>query len=187
MKLRENRFTLGDFTHLYINLTVCPVDGGIKLSKRSVDKYHPWYRCYDVEIKNELFQKLGIKTMESEILTIVKKTLIECFCFTSADKQLIIDSFDVALSQGELMTMKSKEIKTKNRTAIIYLRYFDDLLYHPLLRIYDINNILLFETELPKTFDFGNIGTIILSNKKITIKPRTGSYYKLLQPITYTY
>ncbi|NMP36530.1 MAG: hypothetical protein GX051_00180 [Clostridiales bacterium] len=187
MKLQENGFSLGNYTHLYLNLTTCAVDGGIKPSKRSVDSYHPWYRYYDVQISEELFEKLGKTQMTSEILDIVKKVLIECFCQTSVDKQLIIDCFEIAVSQGELMTMKFKETRTKNRTALIYLRYGDDLLYHPVLKIYDSNNSLLFESELPETSDLGNLGSIQLSSRKITIKPRTASYYKSLQPITYSY
>lgn len=46
MKLRENKFTMGDFNHLYINLTTCAVEDKIAPAKRSKDKYYKWYRYY---------------------------------------------------------------------------------------------------------------------------------------------
>ena len=55
MKLRENNFSLGEFDHLYINFTTCPVDGEIALSQRSIDRYYPWYRYYDVNISDDMF------------------------------------------------------------------------------------------------------------------------------------
>ncbi|MBQ4364494.1 MAG: hypothetical protein II782_10900, partial [Oscillospiraceae bacterium] len=34
MKLRETGFTMGDFDHLYINFTTCPVENGMAYAKR---------------------------------------------------------------------------------------------------------------------------------------------------------
>ena len=58
MKLRENDFSMGDFNHLYVNLTTCTVEDKIALSKRGKDKYHSWFCYYDAEISQELFDTL---------------------------------------------------------------------------------------------------------------------------------
>ena len=57
MALRENNFSFGDFDHLYINFTTCHVDNDISLAKRKIDRYHPWYRYYDVHISEDLYKK----------------------------------------------------------------------------------------------------------------------------------
>ena len=38
MKLRENDFSMGDFNHLYVNLTTCAVEDKLAASKRERDK-----------------------------------------------------------------------------------------------------------------------------------------------------
>ncbi len=39
MKLREQGFSLGDFSHLYLNITTCPVEGGVSIAKY----FFKWY------------------------------------------------------------------------------------------------------------------------------------------------
>ena len=75
MALRENYFSFGDFDHLYINFTTCHVDNDISLAKRKIDRYHPWYRYYDVHISEDLYKK----TDESFIIPTIQKIVIENF------------------------------------------------------------------------------------------------------------
>ena len=55
MKLREKGFSLGDFDHLYINFTTCLEDGVLLPAKRSIDRYHPWFRYYDIGITQDRY------------------------------------------------------------------------------------------------------------------------------------
>lgn len=57
MKLRENGFSLGGFDHLYINLTTRAA-GDPAPAKRAPDRYHPWYRFYDVPVSQEFYDAL---------------------------------------------------------------------------------------------------------------------------------
>ena len=182
MKLRENNFSLGDFDHLYINFTTCAVDSGIALSKRSVDKYHPWYRYYDVHIDDTMFSQLETENMSDEIINLLKKVLKKF-----GDEKLISSCISEALTQKEQMLMKFKEKQTAKRKAIIYLRYLDNCHYLPVLKVFDLDENLLFKTNLPEANCLDYLGNIQLSNKKVTIKPRKNSYAVNLEPICFDY
>ena len=58
MKLRENRFSMGDFDHLYINLSTRLPLGEVRPANKEPDRYHPWYRYYDVGISRSLYDSL---------------------------------------------------------------------------------------------------------------------------------
>ncbi len=189
MKLRENNFTLGEFDHLYINFTTCIVDGEIALSKRSVDRYYPWYRYYDVNISDDMFSKLGNPEIEDEVVKQIRTVLIQNFATDNFDEKNICSCFTQALEQGENMLMKFKEKVSAKRKVIIYLRFLDNGRYLPLLRIFDMEDRILFETDLPETLDFDYLGEIQVSNKKVVVKPRKNVYAKTqtLQPLSFEY
>lgn len=178
MKLRENNFSLGEFDHLYINFTTCPVDGEIALSKRSVDRYYPWYRYYDVNISGEMFSMLGSAEIRDEVVELIRNVLIQNFATDSFDEKQICSCFSQVLEQGENMLMKFKEKATSKRKAILYLRYLDNCRYLPLLRVLDMEDKILFETDLPEMSDLNCLGDIQLSSKKVTVKPRKNAYTK---------
>lgn len=189
MKLRENNFTLGEFDHLYINFTTCTVDGEIALSKRSVDRYHPRYRYYDVNICDDMFSKLGNPEIEDEVVKQIRTVLIQNFATDNFDEKHICSCFTQALEQGENMLMKFKEKVSAKRKAIIYLRFLNNGRYLPLLRILDMEDRILFETDLPEMLDFDCLGDIQVSNKKVVVKPRKNAYAKTqtLQPLSFEY
>lgn len=185
MKLRENNFILGDFNHLYINLTTCCVENEIAPAKRSKDRYHSWYRYYDVEINRELFDMLESSQSTQLVIEIVERVLQEHFCTQQFDTQFIRACFSEAITQGEKMLMKFKEKKSAINTAIIYLRYMDNGRYFPLLRVYDKNNNLLLEKDLPETLELNAFGEIQLSKKNVTIKPKNNVFARNLEPMTF--
>lgn len=187
MKLRENSFSLGEFDHLYINFTTCTVEGEIALSKRSIDKYHPWYRYYDVNVSDAMFSQLGIQNTSNEVLNLMEKVLVKCFLSEIFDEECIHTYFSEAVTQGEKMLMKYKEKCTSNRKAIVYLRCLDNGNYFPLIRVFDLDGILLLEKDLPVTLDLGCIGDIQLSRNRVSIKPRKNSYTKSLKSISFEY
>jgi len=185
MKLRENGFELENFDHIYINLTTINIENEMVLSKRTIDRYHPWYRYYDVEISQSLFDSLETKQCMDEVLTIVERVL--CHFFSSQDftSDKIQSCVLEAISKGENMTMKFKEkVATKNK-AIIYLRYLDSGRYFPLLRVLDLEDNILLEKDLPETNSLDAFGTIQLSTKKVTIKPRKNMFADGNEPISF--
>lgn len=183
MKLRENDFTMGDFNHLYVNLTTCAIEDKIAPSKRGKDKYHTWYRYYDAEVSQELFDTLETPQCIHPVIEIVEQVLIN-FCTAKFDSRFLHYCVSEAVSQGENMHMKFKEKKTAKNKAVIYLRYLDNGRYLPLLKLFDLKDTVLLEKDLPETDDLDAYGEIQLSEKKITIKPRKNYYAKSLEPIT---
>ena len=171
MKLRENNFSFGDFDHLYINFTTCDMAEEISLSEKT-DTYHPWYRYCNVRIDTNSYANLGSEENCRDIINYISTILITYFTSEDFDKSKILTCVKQALDEGEDMLMKFKEKITSQRKAIIYLRYLDTCKFYPLLRIYDTEEHLLFEKDLPEALTLDYIGDIQISTKKITIKPR---------------
>ncbi len=172
MKLREKGFSLGEFTHLYINFTTCLSAGEICAAARSVDAYHPWYRYYDVGVSGEEYALLA-SSMGSEIAVRgIRRVLKECFATDEEQKTLIDEAVSEAVEQGEAMLMRFKEKKSAKASAVIFLRLRDDGWYHPLLCVQDAQGNEILRRDLPPTRDFLPLGEIQLGAKRVTVKPR---------------
>ena len=97
MKLREKGFSLGDFDHLYINMTTCPVDDKISMAKRTIDRYHPFYRFYDAEVSQEFLDSLTDLQCVETVGKIIETVLVKYFCTTVMEEELVhscISCFD---------------------------------------------------------------------------------------------
>ena len=182
MKLRESGFSLGEFDHLYVNFTTCDIPQRILLSEE-VDRYHPWYRYCSVAVSEEVFRALGTAASYSGIISLVEEILVICFATEAFDAQKIRSCIDQAVAQGEHMLMAFKSKSTAKRKATVYLRFLDNCQYHPLLRVYDTEDNLLLERDLPKMTMLDDLGEIQLSAKKVTIKPRRNAYTAGRKPI----
>ncbi len=186
MKLREYGFSLGDFDHLYINFTTCSMSEKISLSKE-VDRYHPWYRYCSVNIEKELYDKLGSSDTYADIISVIKKILITYFVTEDFGQTLILSCVSQAVEQGENMLMKFKEKIGTKRKAVIFLRYLDRCIYYPLLQIYDMDENLLFEKNLPETLMLDYLGDIQISAKRVTIKPRKNALTAQKEAMVFEY
>ncbi|MBP3542065.1 MAG: hypothetical protein J6K72_09680 [Clostridia bacterium] len=175
MKLRENNFSLGEFDHLYINFTTCDMSEKMSLSEK-VDRYHPWYRYCDVHVEKHRYDELGSVESYGEIIHSISAVLIAYFATEDFDKSKILSCIHQAVEEGENMLMKFKEKVSTKRKAVIFLRYLDTCRFYPLLRVYDTEENLLFEKDLPETLVLDYIGEIQISTKKITIKPRKNAF-----------
>jgi len=184
MKLREANVTLGDFDHLYLNFTTCLPDGVIKPAGRSVDRYHNWYRYYDIGVERDVFETLDAH--DEVVLHGVRETLIGYFGEYN-DVQVIDRCVESAVEEGEAMTALHKEKKSAKAVARIYLRYLDSGMYWPLLRVCDLSGAEVFRADLPQMGDLLALGDIQLSSKKVTIKPRKSSFAADLKPLTYEF
>lgn len=185
MKLREQEFVLGDFDHLYLNFTPCVENGIFQVAKRSVDKYYPWYRYYDVGVDRETFSKIDDLSCGDRILELTKQALLKCFGNNVVLENKIETAFNESLSKGENMRMRFKVKQNAKYKAVIFLRYLENTEYFPFLCVYDMNETEILRKDLPLTSDLSSIGEIQLNSKRVTIKPRKNSFSKDLTAIVF--
>lgn len=186
MKLRENSFSLGEFDHLYINFTLCPPEEGMKLSQE-VDRYHPWYRYCTVPVEQAFYDRIGSPDAHEGILHLIGTVLSALFAAEDFDGQRILSCVQQAAQQGEEMLMKFKEKTGTKRRAVVFLRYLDTCRYAPLLRVYDLEEQLLLEKDLPKSLTLDELGEIQVSAKRVTIKPRKNAFTGGKKPLVFEY
>jgi hypothetical protein len=179
MKLREYGFSLGEYDHLYLNFTTFKPEGAIELNN-SVDPYHPFYRYCDFGISQNEYDNL--ENIDCISFLYEKIKIILCTLFNTND---IIDSAIVEAKKGEEMLMRFKEKKFAKGVATIYLRLLNNGKYSPLVCVTDITGNEILRAELPETLDLNIIGEILLSSKKVTVKPRKNILAKELQPISF--
>lgn len=175
LKLRENQFSFGEFDHLYVNFTTREMPREISLSE-DVDRYHPWYRYCDVHIEKTRFDILGAPETYEDIIRSIRTILVTCFASDDLDEIQITACVRQAVDEGEHMLMRFKEKRSAKRKAVIFLRYLDTCRFYPLLRVYDAQEQLLFEKDLPETVMLDYLGEIQISTKKVTIKPRKNAF-----------
>ena len=186
MKLRENEFSLGEFDHLYINFIPSDMGGKMYLSD-DVDRYHPWYRnCY-VPVDVELYSNLRSADAYDAIIHWISTVLVTYFSTDDFDQAHILACVQQAVDQGEDMRMKFKEKISAKRKAFLYLRFLNTCRFYPLLRVYDTEDRLLFEKDLPETVSLDALGEIQVSAKRVTIKPRKNAFTKQTNPLMFEY
>ena len=186
MKLREQDFSLGEFDHLYINFTTCDMDEEVSLSNK-VDRYHPWLRNCSVHIEKELYNKLGSAETRDEIIQWIGSVLLTFFASEDFDGTRILSCIHQAVEQGENMLMKFKEKAGSKRRAVVFLRFLDTCKLYPLLRVYDNEENILFEKDLPETVALDYLGDIQVSAKRVTIKPRKNAFTTQSNPLVFEY
>ena len=175
MKLRENEFSLGEFDHLYVNFTTCDMSEKMNLSDK-VDRYHPWLRYCHIHVEEDLYNKLGSPETWNEIMLCIQNALTTYFASEDFGETHILSCVQQAVDQGEDMLMKFKEKVSTKRRAVIFLRFLDTCRFSPLLRVYDTEENILFEKDLPQTVALDYLGEIQVSAKRVTIKPRKNAY-----------
>ena len=186
MKLREKEFSLGEFDHIYIIFTTRDIPKKMVLSNE-VDRYHPWYRSCTVSLEKDIYNNLGAPETYECIINSLNAVLTTYFTTDDFDKTQIINCITQAVELGKNMLIKYKEKITSKRKAIILLRYLDTCMFRPLLRIYDTEDNLLFEKDLPETLTLDSIGNIQVSTKQITIKPKKNAFMKQEEPVIFVY
>ena len=87
----------------------------------------------------------------------------------------VISDIRIYKSKVENYEMKYKEKLSPNRKATLFLRYNDNCSFVPVVKIYDSDSKLILEKELPETNNLDSFGSLILSNSKLTIKPKKNS------------
>ena len=192
MKLREAGFSLGEFTHLYLNFTTCLPEGTIRPAKRTADRYHPWYRYYDVGVCRQAFDRLNrTDASATEVTEMVfdriRQALVTYFAPDGQSVRVIESAVEEALSKGAEMRMRFKEKKAAKATAVLYLTLREDARYEPVVCVYDLQGRTLLEETLAPTSDLSSIGEILLSSRKVTVKPRKSVYAQGLAPVSFSF
>ena len=186
MKLRENKFSFGDFDHLYINFTPCSLPGRMYLSDKA-NPYSPWFRCCAVQLEEDVYHNLGAPETYDDIIRRIGDILVAYFTAEDFDEARILSCVRQAAEEGEEMLMKVKEKASAKRKAVIYLRFLDTCKYCPLLRVYDLEEHLLFEKDLPETMTLDDLGELQVSTKRVAIKPRKNAYTTKSVPLVFEY
>lgn len=186
MKLRENEFSFGEFDHLYINFTACDMAEKMNLSDK-VDRYHPWFRYCSVHIEKDLYSKLGTIETWDDIIQWIGTVLVTYFASEEFDETRILSCIQQAVVQGENMLMKFKEKVSAKRKAVIFLRFLDTCRFYPLLRVYDTEDNLLLEKDLPEAVTLDYLGDIQVSAHRVTIKPRKNAFTTQNKPLFFEY
>lgn len=184
MALREQGFSLGEFDHLYLNFTASPAVGAIALSEEA-DRYHPWYRYCTVPVEQAIFDRLPED--HALVLQWIGTVLASHFASEDFDGPRILDCVRQAAEQGERMLMKFKEKVSATRRAVIFLRYPDSCRYAPLLRVYDLEDRLLFEHDLPQAVTLDHLGELQVSAKRVAVKPRKNAFTGGRKPLVFEY
>ena len=117
MKLRELGYSLDGFDHLYINFTVDAVENGMEFSKY-IDSFHPWFRIYNIQVSEALFDTLESPESYDAILSLIESALVR---ISPKDEDLVHRAVAEALEQGEQMLMLRKQKITSIRRAAVYL------------------------------------------------------------------
>ena len=111
MKLREQRFSLGEFDHLYLNFTVCRSAGTIELIDE-IDRYHPWYRYCDIGLSQPEYDRLEIDGNTDYVYGKIETVLLNLFCSGEAADKIVKKAIDEAKAGPEmLMRFKEKRLK----------------------------------------------------------------------------
>jgi hypothetical protein len=186
MKLREKKFSLGEFDHLYLNFVVADREEKMFLSEEA-DRYHPWYRYCFIPVEREFYDRLHAPESKDKIVQWLKTALITYFSTEGFDEAEILACIRQAMAQGEEMRMKFKEKVTGKRRAVVFLRYLDTCRYSPLLQVYDTEDHLLFSQDLPETISLDYLGEIQVSGKRVTMKPRKNALTTQMAPMVFTY
>ena len=176
MKLREKGFSMGDFHHLYVDFTTALKEGQIKPANKSVDKYFPWYRYYEIGVTKEMYDNLVTPDSVPAAVDLIEKLLVSQFSTPEFGSDIITKCVSEAVSQGPDMLMKYKEKITAKRRAILYLRLLDNSNYFPLLKVFDSDGNIILEKDLEETRDFDGFGEIQLNTKRIKINPRKNGW-----------
>lgn len=180
MKLREGGFSLGDFDHLYVNLTPCLPEGTAQIAARSVHRETAWLRYVDMGVSEAA---LTDECAPDSLAAAAAEKCLLLFGQDEAARQLVRSAVREALAQGEDMRMRFKEKRAPGLTATVYLRLLDSGWYHPLLCVTEDDGREHLRADLPACMELHALGEIRLSRKAVTILPRRNAFTVGMEPL----
>lgn len=179
--LRTKNYSLGEFNHLYLNLTPLLEHGKIIPAKRSVYREENWLRYVDAGCDVSLFNSWDITEKSDFIVQTAKNALI---LITPESENIINECFSEVLTGGESLAVLYKEKHNDQYAVKIFARIKNNRDLIPVIRIYDnqgaqIEEYTLKECEHNKFIM--QYSSITIGAKSFKITPRknslSGLYY----------
>lgn len=180
MKLREGGFSLGDFDHLYVNLTPCTPEGTVQMAARSVHRETAWLRYVDAGVTEA--QLADEPALDALALGLAEKCLL-LFAPDESRQRLVRSAVREATEQGADMLMRFKEKRVPGLTATVFLRLLDSGLYLPLLCVSDADGQEKLRADLPPCMELHALGEIRLTRRTVTILPRRNAFTVGMEPL----
>lgn len=174
-RLNADKFSLGDFDHLYVNFTSGVPDGEFRFSDRAPEK---WMRYVDVGVNFNSLQEFSAKELEKFL---IEKTFDSLLYLCNGDLQnsKLVGSLreDIRTYGSNIeIPVKSKSVSSYSITITYKLRP-NDLESYGLIEFIDLKTGKSFKTrflDLVGSEDiFFLVGSISVKNGYITIKPRS--------------
>ena len=183
--LRHKGFSLGEFDHLYLNLTTQLPHGEIVISNR-IDRYHKWYRFVDAGCDVQRFNGWETWKKCEFVLASIHRAI---GLFTEAESARVVDEcFEEVLRRGSELAIPYKEKQHDRYTVRVLVKITDDLDFIPVIRIINGDSpvremILPPYSRDPFILQFGSIS---IGKKSVRFVPRKcyeAEYYEL-KPLT---
>lgn len=190
--LREKPFQLdpdGKYHHLYLNFTTRLQEGQSQwIAELPVYSGESnWYRYIDIGVSEEENRALQYGAGSGEwYLRQAVGALTAHFCREEADKAALAGLQEEILQKGEDFEVPYKTKESATLRACLWVGIADDLRICPRLRVTNQAGEAVLDRKMPRlpSFDFADqYGTILLSKKRVTIRPRRNVFAQRMQEI----
>lgn len=186
LKLRENKFSFGDFSGLFINFTPHLHDGEVRFADLPLlYRNERWLRYCDVGVPQDfytsLFAEQGADT--ETMFGYIQNALLFCAPNRSTDS-LIKNTVREALNQGENFLSIFRKKENAATTAIVTLGISDNIHFLLRLKVYDSEkNLCIDRNILPYFRQPEYVGEVRLTSKAVTVYPRKNAFTTNLRPL----
>lgn len=177
--LRHERFSFGDFDHLYMNYTPSLPHGMVCLSERPVDRYHPWLRFTDAGCDLSLFRAMTPAEQRQFLADSIRKAV---HLHADAENCAIFNRcFDRVMEHGANLEILWKEKSGTHLNVTVSTIITDQAEFLPIVRIFDKHSTLLLEERLKQCSReqfLAQFGTITPGKRTVRIEPRKSQWYR---------
>ncbi len=187
--LRHEGFSLGSFDHLYMNYTPSLPHGEVRLSKRSRDSYHPWYRYTDAGCDIAFFRSMTMEQQRQFLAEAIRKAV---HLHADEENRAVFDRcYEQVMALGPALEIPYKEKTGEHLRLTISTTISDEVDFLPIVRIFDLEGKLLLEEHLRR---YGRdefilqFRTITLGKKtaRIDISKSMDARYYSIRPLKFT-
>ena len=175
LKLREVEFQLQDFDHIYINLSSVISDGVIQLSKRSIDKYHSFYRFIDIGLSPIKFNNYCDEKKHPLLINLASQSIQALFCENTTLKKIVQECEMDAIHLGEKGKIVYKRKSNDTLSVEILISILNTNKYVPYIKLTSdngLNKIVKYPSILTQDELAFQFGSIIIKKSSAIIKPK---------------
>jgi hypothetical protein len=168
LKAKEYSFSIGDYDHLYINLTPLLKDDESRLSERILEK---WFRYIDYGYSVEKMNSLDDTKKLEELYRVTKESLIRHCCKTKCEKDLIRRLYKILLDNKADTDIDYRKVVRKNIVVYFIINLLDDGKINLYFRV--LNGEKIFISCVNNIFELHYLlGDVRIKKDKMTIIPR---------------